>query len=151
MTLNKIADGIYIDSAIHDSLKNLDSIIFDCDGVLIDISESYDITIQKTTAYILKEYASIPESILISSKIIDEFKATGGFNDEVDLTYASILSLTASNKLKKDAENFIFQVTENADQTGIISVEKYLQNIGADISEIKKILDYPGQNHQNLL
>jgi len=151
MTLNKIADDIYIDTSIQDSLKNLDSIIFDCDGVLIDVSESYDITIQKTTAYILKEYASIPESILISSKIIDEFKATGGFNDEVDLTYASILSLTASNKLKKDAENFIFQVTENADQTGIISVEKYLQNIGADISEIKKILDYPGQNHQNLL
>jgi hypothetical protein len=151
MTLNKIADGIYIDTAIQDSLKNLDSIIFDCDGVLIDVSESYDLTIQKTTAYILKEYANIPESIPISSKIIDEFKATGGFNDEVDLTYASILSLTASNKLKKDAENFIFQVTENADQTGIISVEKYLQNIGADISEIKKILDYPGQNHQNLL
>ena len=151
MTLNKIDDGIYIDDTFQNSLKNLDSIIFDCDGVLIDVSESYDPVIQKTTAYILKEYAGISESIPISSKIIDGFKATGGFNDEVDLTYASILSLTASNKLKKDAIDFIFQVIKNADQTGIISVEKYLQNIDVDISEIKKTLNYPGQNHQNLL
>ncbi len=151
MTLNKIADGIYIDDTIQNSLKNLDSIIFDCDGVLIDVSESYDLVIQKTTAYILKVYAGISESIPITSKIIDGFKTTGGFNDEVDLTYASILSLIGSNKLKKDDDDFIFQVIENANQTGIVSVENYLQNIDADISEIKKILDYPGQNHQNLL
>ena len=32
-----------------------DSIIFDCDGVLIDVTKSYDVTINKTTSYVLKK------------------------------------------------------------------------------------------------
>jgi len=151
MKLNNMGNGIYIDDVIKDSLKDIDSIIFDCDGVLIDISTSYDLAIQKTTAFILKEYANLTESILIDSKIIDGFKATGGFNDEVDLTYALIISLVAAKNLIKDDYDFIFQVIQNADQTGISSVEKYLENIGANVSDIKNKLDYPGLNHQNLL
>ena len=30
--------------------QKFDSIIFDCDGVLVDITESYDLAIDKTTA-----------------------------------------------------------------------------------------------------
>ena len=36
-----------------------DSIIFDCDGVLIDVTKSYDVTINKTISYVLKEIANI--------------------------------------------------------------------------------------------
>ncbi len=151
MTLQKIGDGILVDDTIKDSLKNIDGIIFDCDGVLIDITKSYDLAIQKTTSYILKEFENISDTLLVSSKIIDGFKATGGFNDEVDLTYAAILSLTAANKLNKEPNDFIFQIIQNADQTGIISVEKYLKKIEANISDIKNKLNYPGNNHQNPL
>jgi HAD superfamily hydrolase (TIGR01549 family) len=151
MTLNKIAEGVFIDNTIKDSLEDIDAVIFDCDGVLIDITKSYDLAIQKTTTYILKEFANITDTIQINSKIIDGFKATGGFNDEVDLTYVAILSLTASKKLNNDPNDFIFQVIENANSTGITSVEKYLDKISANISEIKNKLDYPGKNHQNPL
>ena len=49
MTMRKKHDGIYIDDSILEILPRTDGIIFDCDGVLIDITRSYDLTITKTT------------------------------------------------------------------------------------------------------
>jgi HAD superfamily hydrolase (TIGR01548 family) len=150
MTLIKKSEGIYLNDSCIDILNEIDGIIFDCDGVLIDITKSYDQTIIKTTQYVLETFAKISDSISVDFKIIDGFKSTGGFNDEVDLTYAAIISLVAAKKLQKDPTDFIFNVIDNADSTGIISVEKYLENL-TDISDIKKQLSYPGTHHQNPL
>jgi len=150
MTLEKKSEGIYVDDSHIDSFEKIDGIVFDCDGVLIDITKSYDLAIIKTTQYVLKTFAKITDSINVDFKIIDGFKATGGFNDEVDLTYAAIISLIAAQKLKKNPTEFIFDVIKNSDSSGIVSVEKYLENI-TDISEIKNQLSYPGTHHQNPL
>jgi len=150
MTLTKKSDGVYIDISSVDVLNEIDAVIFDCDGVLIDITKSYDLAIIKTAKYILETYAKINDTIDIDFKIIDGFKSTGGFNDEVDLTYAAIISLVAAKKLQKDPSSFIFDVIKNSDSTGIESVEKYLENL-TDISEIKKELSYPGLHHENIL
>jgi phosphoglycolate phosphatase-like HAD superfamily hydrolase len=150
MTLTKKSEGIYIDDADIDILHDIDAIIFDCDGVLIDITRSYDLAIIKTTRYILENFAKITDSINVNFKIIDGFKSTGGFNDEVDLAYAAILSLVAAKKLQKDPIKFIFEMIKNSDSSGIISVEKYLEN-QTDVSEIKKQLSYPGTHNGNPL
>ena len=150
MTLTKKSDGIYIDDSYIDLINRVDSVIFDCDGVLIDITKSYDLTIIKTTRYVLENFANINDSLDIDFKIIDRFKSTGGFNDEVDLTYAAIISLVAAKKLKKDQTDFIFDVIRHADTSGIISVEKYIESL-IDISEIKDQLSYPGAHHENPL
>ena len=150
MTLIKKSEGIYTDDSKIQILNELDAVVFDCDGVLIDIAKSYDLAIIKTTPYVLKNLAKIDLSIDVNFRIIDGFKSTGGFNDEVDLTYAAIISLVAAKKLKKDPTNFIFDVIKNSDFTGIVSVEKYIEN-QADISEIKKQLSYPGTHHDNPL
>ncbi len=148
MTLKQKSQGIYIDDSFND--LEIDSLIFDCDGVLIDIKKSYDQTITATTKYVLENFAEITDSIDIDFKIIDGFKSTGGFNDEVDLTYASILSLVAAKKLKQDPTEFIFSVIKNCDSTGIKSVENFLKK-HTDISEIIKKLSYPGSHSENLL
>jgi HAD superfamily hydrolase (TIGR01548 family) len=150
MTLTKKSEGIYIDDSDIDILHDIDAIIFDCDGVLIDITKSYDQTIIKTTQYVLENFAKITDSINVDFKIIDGFKSTGGFNDEVDLAYAAIISLIAAKKLGKNPTDFIFDVINNSNSTGIISVDKYLEK-QTDISEIKKQLSYPGTHHQNPL
>ena len=49
MTLRKKSEGIYTDDSGIDALNEIDAIIFDCDGVLIDITKSYDQAIIKTT------------------------------------------------------------------------------------------------------
>ena len=150
MTLIKKSKGIYLDDSCIDLLNDIDTIIFDCDGVLIDITKSYDLAIVKTTQYVLENYSKITNSINVDFKIIDGFKSTGGFNDEVDLAYAAILSLVAAKKLEKDPTEFIFDVIKNSDSNGIVTVEKYLQN-QIDISEIKNQLSYPGTHHDNPL
>ena len=150
MTLTKKSEGIYIDDSCIDALNEIDAIIFDCDGVLIDVTKSYDQVIIKTTQYVLENFAKINDTIDIDFKIIDGFKSTGGFNDEVDLTYAAIISLIAAKKLEKDQTSFIFDVIKNADSSGISSVEKYLEN-QVDISDIKKQLSYPGMHNENPL
>ena len=148
MTLKQKSEGIYINDSFND--LEIDSLIFDCDGVLIDIKKSYDQTITATTKYVLENFAEITDSIDIDFKIIDGFKSTGGFNDEVDLTYASILSLVAAKKLKQDPTEFIFSVIKNSDSTGIKSVENFLKK-QTDISEIIKKLSYPGSHRENIL
>ncbi|MGI0003044.1 MAG: phosphatase, partial [Nitrosopumilaceae archaeon] len=150
MTLQKIENGIFIQDTILDKIKKIDAIIFDCDGVLIDITKSYDLAIKEVTEYFLREFG-IGNAFSITPDIIEGFKSTGGFNDEVDLTYASILSLVAANKIKIPAQKFLFDVINNADQTGIKSVEKYITNLPVDISDITKKLDYPGSHDTNLL
>ncbi|MDC3254053.1 HAD-IA family hydrolase [Nitrosopumilus sp.] len=148
MTLKQKFEGIYVDDSFNDI--EIDSLIFDCDGVLIDITKSYDETIIKTTKYVLETLVNISDAIDIDFKIIDGFKSTGGFNDEVDLTYASILSIIAAKKLKKDQTEFIFTVIKNSDSTGIKSVENFLKT-QIDISEIINKLSYPGTHKENIL
>ena len=148
MTLKQKSDGIYLNDSFDDLI--FDSLIFDCDGVLIDITKSYDQTIITTTKYILETLAKITDSIDVNFKIIDGFKSTGGFNDEVDLAYAAILSIIAAKKLKKDQTEFIFNVIKNSDSTGIKSVENFLKK-QIDISEIINKLSYPGSHKENIL
>ena len=150
MTLTKKQEGIYLDESVIDFINSSNGLIFDCDGVLIDITKSYDLTIKKTTKFVLENIANISDSIEIDSKIIDGFKSTGGFNDEVDVTYASIISLVAAKKLKKDQREFIFKVIENCDTSGIVSAEKFIEGL-TEIDEIKNKLEYPGTHHENLL
>jgi len=150
MTLIQKSEGIYVDDSFDLILPNIDSIIFDCDGVLIDITKSYDETIVKTVQYVLENFAKIDDTIKVNFEIIDGFKATGGFNDEVDLAYAAIISFVAAKKLKKDPMAFIFTVIENSDSSGIKSVENFLKN-QVDISEIISQLSYPGSHDENIL
>ena len=148
MTLTEKSKGIYVDDSFDPT--KFDSIIFDCDGVLVDITNSYDQTIVKTAKYVLETLAKINDSIKIDFKIIDGFKSTGGFNDEVDLTYAAILSIVAAKKLKKDQTEFIYLVIKNSNSTGIKSVETFIKN-QVDISEIIEQLSYPGSHKDNIL
>ncbi|MEM4391493.1 MAG: hypothetical protein QXG67_01755 [Candidatus Nitrosotenuis sp.] len=122
----------------------IDSIIFDCDGVLVDVSKSYDLAIIKTTKYVLEKFAGIVP-IDVTPQMIDGLKSTGGFNDEVDVTYALILAICAENDSKS-----VFEMIKNADRSGIASVEKYL-GTNENVIKMRKILNYPGPHATNPL
>lgn len=151
MTLKEIEEGIIIDPTKIEIIRKLDSIVFDCDGVLIDVSNSYDLAIKKTVDFIIQEMAQVNESGLVTTKLIEGFKASGGFNDEIDVTYTLILAIVAAKKKNEEFSKFILKVIENADQTGINSVEKYLDTINVDVSDIRKKLSYPSKKFQNPL
>jgi len=151
LILNKVEDEIIIDPTTIEKMRTLDSIIFDCDGVLIDVSNSYDLAIKKTVDFVITEMTQINNSGLVTTKMIEGFKTSGGFNDEIDVAYALILGIVAAKKRNILFSDFILQVIENADQTGIKSVERYLDIINVDVSDIRQKLEYPGKKFQNPL
>ena len=128
-----------------------DSIIFDCDGVLIDVTKSYDTTINRTISYVLKEIAEITVDTPLSNELLLKFKSTGGFNDEIDITYAGILCFIAAKKLNKDPTKLILDVIDNADDSGITCIENFLNKIDTDISDVKERLVYPSTDKNDLI
>lgn len=63
----------------------MDLLIFDMDGVLIDVSRSYRKTIQQTI-HIYLEHCLGLKADLVSNGDISLFKSAGGFNNDWDLT-----------------------------------------------------------------
>ena len=132
-------------------VDEFDSIIFDCDGVLIDVTTSYDTTINKTISYVLKEIADITADTPLTNEMLLKFKSTGGFNDEIDITYSGVLCYIAAKKLKKNPTELILDVLNNADDTGIAYIEGFLDKIDVDISDIKSRLNYPSVEKNDLI
>ncbi len=57
MTMKDNSSNMLVSDSVVNDVKDVDAIIFDCDGVLVDITESYDTAINKTVSY-LTSYAA---------------------------------------------------------------------------------------------
>ena len=95
----------FISDDISQKIQKFDSIIFDCDGVLVDIRNSYDYAINKTISAIMKELFNDEIGDIVTSKIHFGLKSVGGFNDEVAVVYAIVMTLAASKKSKIEFGN----------------------------------------------
>jgi len=73
----------------------MDILIFDMDGVLIDVSKSYRKTIQKTIQFYLETCLGFERKRgdWITNEEISLFKSAGGFNNDWDLTSGLLLYL----------------------------------------------------------
>ena len=133
---------IFISENISQKISKFDSIIFDCDGVLVDIRNSYDHAINKTISAIMKELFNDEIGNVVTSKIHFGLKSVGGFNDEVAVVYAIVMTLAASKKSKIEFEKLIIDVINNANESGINSIDDYFKDQNIDLIEIKSKLDY---------
>src|SRR3972149_4411584 len=87
----------------------MDVLIFDMDGVLIDVSRSYRRTIQRTIQIYLETCLGFPKNrrSWITNEEISLFKSVGGFNNDWDLTSGlllyllSISGISSLGKLKR--------------------------------------------------
>jgi phosphoglycolate phosphatase-like HAD superfamily hydrolase len=103
------SNTIHIRRDCFDKIHTINAIIFDCDGVLIDVRNSYTKTIIATINRVCEEMFGITLPNHTLSKLIHQFKMSGGFNNEWDITYAILLSLFTSMPLILKSE-FIDQV-----------------------------------------
>ena len=133
---------IFISDDISQKIQKFDSIIFDCDGVLVDIRNSYDHAINKTISAIMKELFNDEIGDVVTSKIHFGLKSVGGFNDEVAVVYAIVMTLAASKKSEIEFEKLIIDVINNANESGINSIDDYFKDQNIDLMEIKSKLDY---------
>ena len=79
-------------------IKRVDVIIFDCDGVLIDISESYIKAVAQTTCTLVEAFTGelLPESIF-DGELNSAYKSRGGFNNDWSLVYALVMRILAES------------------------------------------------------
>jgi HAD superfamily phosphatase len=123
-----------------------EAIIFDIDGVLIDVINSYNQTIIKTIEHILNNNFNISLIDFPIEKLISKFRHTGGFNNDIDTTYSMILTIVYCKLINKNGINEIFnffnELLDKIDDKGILSVENELEKLGR-IENIKIKLGYP--------
>ncbi|MDP4011367.1 MAG: HAD-IA family hydrolase [Candidatus Roizmanbacteria bacterium] len=93
-----------------------DGLIFDMDGVLVDVSKSYREAIRQTTSYFLER------SVLMSE--VDEIKNKVGMNNDWDATYALINNPNISYEGVKSYFQSIY--VGNDQKSGLINNEKLL-------------------------
>jgi len=81
--------------------RNIDVLIFDMDGVLIDVSRSYRKTIQRTIQIYLETCLGFGRSRgdWVTDEEISLFKSTGGFNNDWDLTSGLLLYLLSISEI----------------------------------------------------
>ena len=87
---------IYIREDKIADLAKVDAIVFNCDGVLLDVRNAYNVAIAATTRRIIEGLTGtvIPESIFDSS-LNHAYKRTGGFNNDWSHAYAVIMRILA--------------------------------------------------------
>lgn len=113
-----------------------DCALFDIDGVLVDVRRSYNEAIKKTVEFVLKRRNLVTDGLIL------RFRQSGGFNNDADTSYAIALAMMANPQpTVAEARKFLLGVAENADETGIESVEKYIEPYG--IEKHKDVLTYP--------
>ena len=74
--MNRNNDGILLTELAKEKIDEIDSVIFDCDGVLIDVTKSYDTTINKTISYVLKEIFDISIENPLTNEMFVGLKST---------------------------------------------------------------------------
>ena len=70
------------------SARQYDSVIFDMDGVLVDVTNSYRQAIKKTVETVLGD--KYGKNVTITMSDVDAMKRIPGFNNDWDLSYALI-------------------------------------------------------------
>ena len=90
---------IYTTPTAEARRSELDAVIFDMDGVLLDITQSIRVVNCLAVPYFLRTVLGWPApDDLLTSNDIEMFKNAGGFNDDWDLTYALVLHYIAKGR-----------------------------------------------------
>jgi len=142
-------------------LAKVDAVVFDCDGTLIDVRESYDATIMKTAVTMTKSFFGKTLPIEeFGGELILKIRRTGGFNSDWDITYALTLfaaaaledstpkgsrrgSETATGMLKQIVRDF----ASRQRLAGWRNVDEYLAGSrleSTSVRDMRRYLGYPG-------
>lgn len=134
-------------------MLSLDVLLFDLDGVLIDVSDSYRTATRATVQFYLERLLGLAPfaSDLVSRNDVAALKLAGGFNNDWDLTTALIkyfLSLMDTqpdsafdvDDLRTVGKNIAITVAELAARKDIAAFARQVAAYGGGLEAVQKIL-----------
>jgi len=84
--------NIILNKKILDRISQVDTLVFDIDGVLIDVQDSFKKAVCQTVQFYFKEILRFQGfQNLINQEEVEYFKMAGGFNNDWNLTSAVVL------------------------------------------------------------
>ncbi len=86
-------NGVLVNEKSDNFLNRFDGVIFDVDGVLVDVRSSFRKAIIETAAFFCRRHLGAKLCRKISPALVKKFKLTPGFNNDWELTYSMILIL----------------------------------------------------------
>ncbi len=153
-TTAKTAQADY--DIIRDMTRDAECIVFDCDGVLVDVSGSYHRAIQQTVTYMVGRIASelaipgMPARHTVSRRTVEKFKNTGLFNDETDVSCAITLAAVMPHLAGGCTyESAIDAAIENSKPDGIASVIRSVRD-DSKMSRAADLLEHPSPDRKGL-
>jgi histidinol-phosphate aminotransferase len=102
--------------ALQDILP-LEAILFDLDGVLVDVSQSYRVAIKKTAEHFTGKEVSFAE--------IENYKRMGGYNNDWDLTEA-LIQANGKSVLREEIIRVFQEYYVGSNFNGLIKNERWL-------------------------
>ena len=147
---------------VLNSIRNVEIVIFDMDGVLIDVSKSYRETIKKAVAIYLKRALGLKggEKGLVSDEDIVAFKEIGGLNNDWDVTtgllYYFVTLLEGGEPgdapkmdsmdevvsfLRENRSRIREGMGEIAEKKDIIGFQQRARSVGTGLEAVKKALN----------
>ena len=144
----------YIREDKLEALARVDAIVFDCDGVLLDVRNAYNVAIAATTQRIIDAFIDIkiPESIF-DSTLNHAYKRTGGFNNDWTHAYAIIMRILAEapksalidlNKLAEESLEYASPKQRYDYMTGKVKAEIQVDGLYVKLAEFATQLDASG-------
>lgn len=91
LELRQMAEGVYATSRAAMQVEVADVVVFDMDGVLIDVHHSYPVVICRTVDHFLSEQGFVGDGSAVTAEETTYFKAAGGFNSDWALAQGIVL------------------------------------------------------------
>ncbi len=87
-----LSEGVYaLEHGLCVKLPAVDAVIFDVDGVLVDVSGSFRQAISKTVQHYFNHVLDVPgDELLVDTTEYELFKLAGDFNNDWDLSKAAV-------------------------------------------------------------
>ena len=129
---------IYVRESSKPRLAVVDALVFDCDGVLIDIRESYGRCVAAQTATLVEALTGASfEPSEIDDDVIYAYKSLGGFNNDWALVYT--LTLLIASSLPEETQSLAEKIS--AKSTKITNPAEHLKYISTQPKPTKTITD----------
>ncbi len=120
------------------------AVLFDIDGVLVDVRRSYIDAIRKTVDLYLQKILLVPaySGFLLSREDINRFKLLGGFNNDWDAVYGILLYL--QSQVEKGPRKWEVLTVKKLRQ--LMNLKRLAQSVPrpCGIQPVKKLVKNPG-------